>query len=149
MWSVLNGSPETKFISVKSVSSADTTGVYRSVFTLAKDSVQMVHPSTWGRKMQWLPDVSGQGDFLVDIHCWAHNLELGARDARNEGTNNIFTKINDFFHQIFKIFHYSPKARPHVKLVATILDIKVFLPELIDYDLSTISPCHIMPPQLV
>ena len=64
--------------------------------------------------------------YLMDIHCLAHKLELGAMDAIKDQA--AMKDVFDILNGIYKQYHYSPKAWRDLKTVADLMELEVLKP---------------------
>lgn len=64
--------------------------------------------------------------YLVDIHCLAHKLELGALDGLK--SNPQLNAVKEMLHGIYKQYHQSPKAWRELRSVAETLEEEVLKP---------------------
>ena len=139
---VKNGLPCTVFLSLKAVTSADASGIYISgikagleslgqrlnhlkIVAFCADGASVNLGAKNGVAALMRKDV---GEHLIEVHCWAHNLELAALDAKKRGKSNIFHEINELLQSIWYVYHYSPKARRELGIISKSLDIKAFRP---------------------
>lgn len=137
---VKDGEPVTRFAAIEAPASADARGVYETgikkgmedypdwkskMVAFTADGANVNLGSKNGVAALMKADI---GPYVTELHCWAHNLELAAQDARKHSQNNILKDVNLLLHQVWHVYHFSPKARRELGIVAGSLNIASFTP---------------------
>lgn len=140
---LVNGSPETFFLSLEPLEHAHADGIYQAIDQAFrtngilnwKDKLVGVGCDgasvNIGRNNSVATRIQDQGhDYILIVHCVAHRLELGVLSAIRD--NRLMADLKDVLHKIYKHYHYSPKAVREVQEIAESMDENILRPNRVD-----------------
>lgn len=133
-----SGVPVNHYFSIENIASADAAGILKSI----EDSFERNGLPEWKDKLIGFGSdgasvnlvcrsgiaklINDDVPHLIITHCAAHRLELAANDAIKH--HRIMREIQDILQNIYKHYHYSPKALRELRLIADALEETVMNP---------------------
>lgn len=136
-----NASVATEFLSIETLQRATAENIYAAILQSLKEQSGLEPSEIFAKIVGFASDGASvmQGvragvaarikvnqPKLMIVHCVAHRLELGIKDAINQSP--LYSQLDIFLQQIYRFYHYSTLNRGLLNLTAKVMEVKRFIP---------------------
>lgn len=132
----------TEFLSIETLPRATAENIYAAILQSLKEQSGLEPSEIFGKIVGFASDgasvmqglrsgvaarIKENQPKLMIVHCVAHRLELGIKDAINQSCP-LYSQLDIFLQQIYKFYHYSTLNRGLLNLTAKVMEVRRFIP---------------------